>query len=193
MLINLTPHEVRIIRGDGEITLPPSGTIARCNVTRRQVGLVDGIPVNRTAFGAVEGLPDPQPDTYYIVSALVAQACPDRHDLLIPDDTVRDDQGRIIGCRALATVAREWGVGTMELVPNSFMRHPLPACRTDDGRMLGWTLITDPEGIDLDGLKPVTHVELRPDVEIVSTAYGGVFGQVLVAWDAGKPCPFVTR
>lgn len=104
MLINLTPHEITIIRDDGNIALPPSGTIARCTVNRHQVGSVDGIPVNRTVFGAVEGLPDPQPDTYYIVSAIVAQACPDRSDLLITDDAVRDDQGRIIGCRALATV-----------------------------------------------------------------------------------------
>lgn len=36
-----------------------------------------------------------------------------------------------------------------------------------------------------------TYLELRPDVEVISTAYGGVFGQVLVAWDAGKPCPIV--
>ena len=106
-LINLTPHEITIIRDDGSITIPPADTVARCAVTRRQVGSVDGIPVNRSVFGTVEGLPDPQPDTYYIVSAVVAQACPDRNDLLIPDDTVRDDQGRIIGCRALATVAQE--------------------------------------------------------------------------------------
>jgi len=58
--------------------------------------------------------------------------------------------------------------------------------------MLGWTIIIDPDG-DLSGLKPVTHIELRPDVEVVSTAFGGVFGQVLAAWDAGKPCPFVAR
>lgn len=110
MLINLTPHEIRIIRDDGNITLPPSGTIARCTVTRKQVGSVDGIPINRTVFGAVEGLPEPTADTYYIVSAIVAQACPDRSDLLITDDAVRDDQGRIIGCRALATVAQEGAI-----------------------------------------------------------------------------------
>lgn len=107
MIINLTPHEITIISEGGNITIPPSGTVARCAVTRRQVGSVDGIPVNRTVFGAVEGLPEPQPNTYYIVSAIVAQARPDRGDLLITDDAVRDAQGRIIGCRALATVAAE--------------------------------------------------------------------------------------
>jgi hypothetical protein len=67
---------------------------------------VDGIsvPVNQTRFGEVFGLPEPQPDTIYVVSALVAQAVPDRSDVFVVDDTVRDEQGRIIGCRALAHV-----------------------------------------------------------------------------------------
>ena len=107
MLVNLTPHEITIIRDGGNITIPPSGTVARCSVNRKQIGTVNGIPVNRTVFGAVEGLPEPQPNTYYIVSAIVAQACPFRSDLLITDDAVRDEKGRIIGCRALATVAAE--------------------------------------------------------------------------------------
>lgn len=107
MLVNLTPHEITIIRDGGNITIPPSGTVARCSVNRRQIGSVDGIPVNKTVFGDVEGLPEPQPGTYYVVSAIVAQARPDRGDLLITDDAVRDAQGRIIGCRALATVAAE--------------------------------------------------------------------------------------
>lgn len=101
MLINLTPHAINIIDGP---TLPPSGTVARCAVTRQQVGTVDGVTVNSTRFGAVDGLPAPAAGTYYIVSALVAQACPDRTDLLITDDAVRDDAGKIIGCRALATM-----------------------------------------------------------------------------------------
>jgi hypothetical protein len=102
-IINLTPHTINLV-GDNPQNFPPSGTVARCAVTRQQVGTVDGVPVNRTVYGDVTGLPAPQPDTYYIVSALVAQACPDRADLLITDDAVRDDQGRIVGCRALATM-----------------------------------------------------------------------------------------
>jgi hypothetical protein len=90
------------------VTIPPSGLVARCAVHRVQVGTVTvddiTIPVNRTQFGAVTGLPDPQPDTIYIVSSLVAQAVPDRQDVFIVDDAVRDDQGRIIGARALAHV-----------------------------------------------------------------------------------------
>ena len=110
-IVNLTPHVLNFMPEgpDGPtVTIPPSGQVARCAVDRVQVDTVavDGIsvPVNQTQFGAVTGLPDPQPDTIYIVSAVVAQAVPDRPDVFIVDDAVRDDQGRIIGARALAHV-----------------------------------------------------------------------------------------
>lgn len=110
-LVNLTPHALVIMPEgpDGPtVTIPPSGIVARCATSRVQVNTVtvDGvtIPVNRTEFGAVTGLPDPQPDTIFVVSALVAQAVPDRQDVFIVDDAVRDEQGRIIGARALAHV-----------------------------------------------------------------------------------------
>ena len=110
-IVNLTPHALNFMpQGpDGPVvTIPPSGQVARCAVNRVQVDTVtvNGItvPVNRTQFGAVTGLPDPQPDTIYIVSAVVAQAVPERQDVFIVDDTVRDEQGRIIGARALAYI-----------------------------------------------------------------------------------------
>lgn len=37
---------------------------------------------------------------YYIVSRMVANALPNRKDLLVPNELVRDDQGNIIGCRS---------------------------------------------------------------------------------------------
>lgn len=103
-IINLTPHEVNIIVGDKQINIEPSGTVARCYVERDTIGEINGIPLTQNRFGQVTGLPDPKEDTFYIVSALVANACKDRQDLVIPDDTVRDGQGRVIGCRALARV-----------------------------------------------------------------------------------------
>jgi hypothetical protein len=112
-IVNLTPHALNLMPAgpDGPVvTIPPSGLVARCAVDRVQVDTVavavDGIsvPVNQTRFGEVSDLPDPQPDTIFVVSALVAQAVPDRQDVFIVDDAVRDDQGRIIGARALAHV-----------------------------------------------------------------------------------------
>jgi hypothetical protein len=110
-LVNLTPHPLCLMPGGPEgptVTIPPSGIVARCATSRVQVDTVslDGVtvPVNKTEFGEVTGLPDPQEGTIYIVSSLVAQAVPDRQDVFIVDDAVRDEQGRIIGARALAHV-----------------------------------------------------------------------------------------
>lgn len=108
-IINLTPHPINLIpEGGPTVTIPPSGIVARCATSRVQVSTVTVddivIPVNCTQFGTVSDLPDLQPDTIYIVSALVAQAVPKRPDVFIVDDAVRDEQGRVIGARALAHV-----------------------------------------------------------------------------------------
>jgi hypothetical protein len=110
-IVNLTPHALNLMPGGPAgptVTIPPSGQVARCAVDRVQVDTVTvngvSVPVNQTQFGSVSNLPDPQPDTIFVVSALVAQAVPDRQDVFIVDDAIRDDQGRIIGARALAHV-----------------------------------------------------------------------------------------
>ena len=110
-IINLTPHAINLMPDgpDGSvITVPPSGQIARCSVDQRSFGFmfVDGVtvPIHQNKYGTVVNLPDTQPDTIYVVSALVAQAVPDRPDVFIVDDAVRDNHGRIIGAKALAHV-----------------------------------------------------------------------------------------
>lgn len=105
-IVNLTPHTINLMIGEGSISIEPSGIIARCKVSTEQVGTikVDGkeIPVNKKVYGEVEGLPEKQEGTIYIVSSLVAQAVKDRDDVFIPDELVRDEEGRVIGARALA-------------------------------------------------------------------------------------------
>src|SRR5690606_25377330 len=107
-LVNLTPHEIRLLtqQPEGLFFIPPSRQVARVAVRREDAGYIDAggvpIPLARTRYGEIEGLPDPQPGTLYIVSSLVAAAARDRDDLLVPDDLVRDDEGRIIGARGLA-------------------------------------------------------------------------------------------
>ena len=105
-IINLTPHSVTFVddAGNTVLTVDPSGQVARCSVVREKVGTIAGIPVNKSRFGKVENLPEPQEGTIYIVSSLAAQAVPEREDVFITDDAVRDEQGRIIGCRALAQI-----------------------------------------------------------------------------------------
>ena len=109
-VVNLTPHEVKVLDENGNVvaTFPPSGQIARVKTSREKVGEINGIPVFKTVFGKVEDLPESQPDTVYIVSLLVLQACPDRHDLVAPDTSpqgaVRDEQGRIIGVKGFQII-----------------------------------------------------------------------------------------
>jgi len=105
-IVNLTPHALNLVTDSGTVTIPPSGTVARVSVTRESAGTVtiDGVtvPLSRTKYGAVEGLPAPEPNTLFVVSAVVAAAARDRTDLVVPDDLVRDDQGRVVGARGLA-------------------------------------------------------------------------------------------
>jgi len=107
-LINLTPHEIRlwVQQPEGLLLIPPARQAARVAVRRESVGHIDAagmsIPLARTIYGEIEGLPDPKPGTLYIVSSLVAAAARERDDLLIPDELVRDEQGRVIGARGLA-------------------------------------------------------------------------------------------
>ncbi|KNZ70326.1 hypothetical protein Tfer_0886 [Thermincola ferriacetica] len=110
-IINLTPHPVTLVREDGAAVEIPSAAekLPRCSETSEQIGEIFigdlRIPVIRKSLGRVENLPDPEEGTFYIVSLAVAQAARHRRDLLVPNDTVRDEQGKIIGCRSLATVA----------------------------------------------------------------------------------------
>jgi len=106
-LVNLTPHAINIADAEGNIirTIPPTSPPARATSRPVAKGEIDGIPFVETLFGEVENLPDPQPDTYLIVSLVViAAAAPERDDLVRPDTgptCVRDGEGKIIAVRAL--------------------------------------------------------------------------------------------
>lgn len=104
-LVNLTPHPVTFVTKNGEtiLELPGCPNPPRASETREAQGEVNGVPVNKVAMGQVQDLPEARPGVGYIVSRIVAEAAR-RNDLYIPDQTVRDEQGRIIGCRALAQV-----------------------------------------------------------------------------------------
>jgi hypothetical protein len=102
--VNLTPHEVNI----NGVSFPPSGQIARAAEKRKLSHYVsDNIPVNRVLLGDISGVPAPQEGTYYIVSRIVAEAMRFRNDLLVPDDLIRDNSGRVIGAKAFACFYKE--------------------------------------------------------------------------------------
>ena len=108
-IVNLTPHSLSFMDGENNVVLSvPSSGVARASQTRERTGALEvggvSIPTNACSYGQVTGLPDPVEGTVYVVSALTAQAVPDRQDVFIVDDAVRDEAGRIIGCRALAHI-----------------------------------------------------------------------------------------
>ena len=106
-LVNKCPHNIDIVDENGTliITLEPKGNPARVSQTEEVVAM-PGVPcrVTRQTFGKVEGLPDAAPGVCFVVSRLVAAACPERKDLLIPGPLVRDDAGNPIGCRGLSVL-----------------------------------------------------------------------------------------
>lgn len=74
-MINLTPHPITLRTPAGDVTLPPSGTVARVVALYEQVGEVAGVPVMRRTWGAIEGLPPvEQRGQGVIVSSLVLEA-----------------------------------------------------------------------------------------------------------------------
>ena len=112
-IVNLTPHVITVLKNGEEIAVyDASGCIVRCESDTVTVGEIAGIPLTETRFGELylidrdkvrHELPAQQDGTFYIVSALVARAA-QREDFIIVNDTVRDDNGRIVGCQSFAHV-----------------------------------------------------------------------------------------
>lgn len=131
-IVNATPHAIVFFAEDdaGDIAgvvgfgrgrtaqlrqvaeLPASGLVPRAAVATSPDGevVIDGvnIPVARTTYGEVESLPEPQEGTTYVVSLLTAQAAQaggrTTDDLLVVGETVRDADGKIIGCLGLGRI-----------------------------------------------------------------------------------------
>lgn len=103
-IINCTPHAISFVDDAGKVirVVEPSGILPRVSSTITVVGDIDGIPDEITSYGEVVGLPEKQDDTILVVSAMVAARVPDRDDIRIPGRQVRDDKGRIIGCKSLS-------------------------------------------------------------------------------------------
>ena len=106
-IINLTPHAIDIVDDNGNpfVSIPASGQIARVSTQTVRTGeSFNGIPVSRTTHGEVENLPDRQENTIYIVSLAVALEVPEREDVFIPNESIRNDKGQVSGCKSLGHV-----------------------------------------------------------------------------------------
>ena len=101
-IVNLTPHTISLYNNDQVEVLKSYGT-ARCVEERKNLDFINEIPVVKLSYGEVYGLPEEKENTIYIVSYIVLRALNNsRNDVFTVTDTVRDNDGRIIGFRALS-------------------------------------------------------------------------------------------
>ena len=102
-IVNLTPHTINVHQSAGILDIPASGIVARVACSRNKTADINGIPAYATTYGNVEGFPEPQPNTVYVVSKLVASAIvanklyPDAI-IVTPGALLRNEQGQPIGC-----------------------------------------------------------------------------------------------
>ena len=104
-IINLTPHKITCFDQKGNITREfESEGNARVEQHTIHRGIECGVQISETGFGEVQGLPEESIESgiCYIVSMIVRTASPNRLDLLVPNDLVRDEEGRILGCKSLS-------------------------------------------------------------------------------------------
>jgi len=106
-LINLTPHNIDIVKMDGTTLSIPSSGVIRAKQELESYQVIDGIKVARYTYGEPIGVPETlDPDAIYIVSKLALESCRshgiDTSNFLIPGELIRDDTGRIIGCESLS-------------------------------------------------------------------------------------------
>ena len=126
MFVNLTPHgiavevEVEVMDHDtvhlpnltvingrhfgpfALLRVPPEPVSARVSTVEEVVGLSNAggliVTVSKHTFGKIEGLPEPKPDTIFVVSGMVRDALEGRQDVLAPDTgktAVRNQQGQV--------------------------------------------------------------------------------------------------
>lgn len=103
-VVNLTPHDINIVGGNGVVRTIKSSGVVRCTFTQKALGTVDGIPVTVNEYGEVEGLPEPKKGTIYIVSRIAAERA-NRQDVLTVGPVIKDPlSGRPLGVRSLSAV-----------------------------------------------------------------------------------------
>jgi hypothetical protein len=98
--INLTPHDVNVVRhSDQEVVKIPSyGIVSRVREVVVTEKLMDDFRFTMKEPGEIINLPEPQENTYFIVSAQVAEKA-QRPDVISPGDLIRNDRGEVIGCK----------------------------------------------------------------------------------------------
>jgi hypothetical protein len=107
-IINLTPHEVKVVTEDGTVVAAyPSEGSAWFAQVNTPTGEIDGVPTCKVTYGEAQGLPAPEAGKAYVVSyitiaTLRLNGSRTTDDLYYPTEQVRGAAGVIVGCRYLA-------------------------------------------------------------------------------------------
>ena len=104
-VVNLTPHMVTIVDGSSRVIQrwPRADVPARVEAVRVRIARVAGVPEGVPLIAEERiraNLPEPQEGVWFIVSSVVGFAHPERRDLLVPSDLVRDGKGVVTACRS---------------------------------------------------------------------------------------------
>ena len=122
-LVNLTPHPIRVHRNETPDVVqdPMEGLLFQVEPADKpaRLAMID-LGQDRTVvdeygsgystyvewiqFGQCHDLPQPETGTTFIVSLVVALACPGRTDLVFPLAEVRNPAGTVVGCRGFGRV-----------------------------------------------------------------------------------------
>jgi hypothetical protein len=99
---NFTPHPINI---EGQEVIVSEGII-RCREIVEVIGEHAGVQLIKKTFGELEGLPEPEEGTIFVVSIIAATAAKElgRIDCVVPGEVIRDEEGRIVGCKNLAII-----------------------------------------------------------------------------------------
>ena len=116
---NMKPHTITIVVDGVSVSFPSEGVIRAAQkdeqvgevVTDLKIGEAGSagftIPVFKSNFGVPEGVPAVL-DGIYIVSSLAYQSLKTAgygmEHFVVPSGTIRDEQGRIIGCKGFAHI-----------------------------------------------------------------------------------------
>ena len=125
MIINLTPHPIRVYSNDTPDSIsdldqgllfevPPAdkpARIAMIDLGHESYVYPDDEAVigpstwcDWQQFGQCHDLPQPQSNTRYIVAMVVARDQTHRSDLIFPVSEVRNEHGTVVGCRGFGRV-----------------------------------------------------------------------------------------
>lgn len=109
-IINLTNLTIRLADENDEVyaTFEPGDAPVRLQTTGDEE-IVDGVPIDATRIASVEGVPEPEEGTYYIVPQPIAHAF-NRPDFVTPDtgpSAIRNEDGRVYAVRRLFSVTMD--------------------------------------------------------------------------------------